>query len=459
MAHVKKRGNSYLLCACIGYDMDGKQIVRTKTWNIPQGMNPRKAKSEAEKQAALYEQTIKDGEIIDSNIKFHDFADRWFRDYANQQLRPRTIARYKDHMVRINAFMGHKKISDIKPLHLMDFYNSLAEPQTTVRYTPRTDFKAILKDKGLSQAECSRQYNIPLHVVKKLCNDGEINHENAKKVSDNFGLTLSKSFKKTETVHYLSQKTIQNYHRLLSSIFTWAVRWQLITSNPASRVVPPKVKRVEAPCLDEEETGRLLDLLPYEPLQFRVAIELLLYTGMRRGELCGLKWTDIDFGRCTIWIRRSVLYVPKKGIITDDTKNESSKRIIRTSPAVMQLLKLYKAHQAENRLQMGDMWNDEDWVFTRDNGKVINPNDLTVRFKKFITKHDFPPIHLHSLRHTNATLLIASGTNLQTVAHRLGHSNAETTIKIYSHAIKSADAAAAETLDQILTQRVVIAAK
>ncbi len=114
------------------------------------------------------------------------------------------------------------------------------------------------------------------------------------------------------------------------------------------------------------------------------------------------------------------------------------------------MLREFRVWQAKERLQLGDQWQDSGRVFTTWNGAPIRPDTITGWFHKFVEKNGLPPIHIHSLRHANASLLIASGVNLQTVAKRLGHANVNTTGKIYSHAIKSADEASAETLQDIL---------
>ena len=450
MANITKRKGSYLIRCSAGYDITGKQIIKSMTWNIPEGMSEKKAEKEAHHQAALFEEAVRNDEYMAGKIKFKDFAERWFKDYAELQLRIRTVARYKDHMKRINSAIGHIPIGKIRPYHLMEFYNNLSKPIITKRYKIAVDFKLLLKNRGLTQIACSNKCGISLDCVKRLCAGKDVSYDNAKKVAETLKISLKNSFDIVESSKQLSDKTIQNYHRLISSILSWAVKWQVISSNPASRLPAPKSRKKQAIYLDDVQAIQMLELLQGEPIQFRTAIQMLLHTGMRRGELIGLKWSDVDFDNATISIQRSVLYEPKRGIFTDDTKNESSVRVIKTSNEVIRQLRQYKAYQSEQRLQLGDAWHDEDWIFTKWNGKAMNPNDLTINFKKFISKYDLPPIHLHSLRHTNATLLIASGTNIQTVANRLGHTDATTTARIYSHAIKSADAAAAETLGTIL---------
>ena len=202
--------------------------------------------------------------------------------------------------------------------------------------------------------------------------------------------------------------------------------------------------------LDEVQAAHLLDLLDDEPIVYRTMITLLLHTGLRRGELCGLEWDDINFDLSLLDVQRTSLYLPEKGVFVDETKNSTSRRVLKLTPDAVQLLKRYRMWQNSERLRIGDQWAEE-WeqrprLFTTWDGKPLHPSTVTGWFHTFIERSDLPPI----LRHTNATLLIAAGTNLTTVAARLGHANSTTTSKIYAHAIKSADQAAAEVLQDIL---------
>ena len=142
--------------------------------------------------------------------------------------------------------------------------------------------------------------------------------------------------------------------------------------------------------------------------------------------------------------------MPELGVYNDTTKNKSSERVISIPQAMTDLLKEHKKNQIEERLKLGDLWHENNNVFKGVDGRPIHPDTISSWFRKFIAKNNLPEISIHSLRHTNATLLIASGTNIRTVANRLGHSTPTTTGNIYAHAIKTADEAAADALNDIL---------
>jgi integrase len=235
-------------------------------------------------------------------------------------------------------------------------------------------------------------------------------------------------------------------------ILNTAVQWQVLESNPAARIKPPKVPRHIAHSFDDIQTRELIQMLEDEPLKYKTAIILLIYSGLRLGELNGLMWSDIDFDNGTLSVGRSSAYLPGSGVYIKETKNESSTRVIKLPEQMFVLLSEYKAWQDNERATLGDAWVDEGYIFTRDIGGKIHPNTIPHWYRLFRIKHDIyiKGTGVHSLRHTNASLQIAGGVNVQTVAHRLGHTTAQTTLNIYAHAIKSADAAAAETIADIL---------
>lgn len=159
---------------------------------------------------------------------------------------------------------------------------------------------------------------------------------------------------------------------------------------------------------------------------------------------------DIDFENNIIHVRRESLYLPEKGIFVEEGKTATSIRSIKAPAIAMDMLKIHKAWQAGERLKLGDRWQHCDRLFTGQYGGPIHPDSISCWFHIFIAKNKLPEISIHSLRHTNATLLIASGAPLTTVANRLGHANVSTLTKIYAHAIRSADEAAADTIQDIL---------
>ena len=148
-----------------------------------------------------------------------------------------------------------------------------------------------------------------------------------------------------------------------------------------------------------------------------------------------------------------IVYTKNKGIYEDTTKTKQSKQAIYIPKEMVLLLKEWKIEQCKQKLSISDQWKESGKVFTSNDGSVMRPDTFSAWFKQFIRQNNLPDIHLHTLRHTSATLLIASGVNIATVSGRLGHASKTTTLNIYSHAIKSADVMAAEQLQNILNPK------
>lgn len=445
MATITKRGKSYLLRVYAGYDSRGKQIEKSKTWLPPIEMTEKQAEKEAHHQAALFEESIRNGDTANGKVKFSIFSEMWFTQYAEKQLRPRTVAGYRDILKQINAAIGHLPLEKIKPTHLLDFYSSLedAEPRNS-SYQCIVDLKSHFKSNGITKAAFSRQQGISLTTLDTAFHRKPISRACAEKICVGLGVDLQSAFVPTTPGRTLSPATVRHYHHLISDILGAAVKWQYIPYNPCERVSPPKSEAPDIAYLDDEQAQHLVELLREEPGHYRRAVLLLLLTGMRRGELMGLEWKDIDWKSKTIIISRSSQYLPKKGVFTDTTKNKTSKRIVYISEQVLDVLREQLLWQQCQANSLGNAWGGSPRIVTTPAGFAMRPDRLTHWFARFIKKSDLPPIHIHSLRHTYATLCIAKGVPITAVAAQLGHANVATTTAIYAHAIKSAQLAAAD---------------
>lgn len=452
MATIEKRNNSYRIIASCGY-AGGRQVKKRMTWTPEPGMTPKQIEKELNKQAVLFEEQCQKGYITSGKTTFSEFSDEWMLR-KKDELKPRTYARYESMLPRIKAAIGHIKLDRIQPHHLTAFYENLKEGgiRLDTKFKIAFEINSYLQKNKLSKAEFGRLCGVSASTLTPIFNDGQVSKATADKVADALGMPLLEVFDAVGKDKPLADKTILHHHRLISVIMQTAVYWGVLFSNPCDRTKPPKVAATEPKYLDEEQAAVLLDLLENEDMIFKMAIRTLLFTGLRRGELLGLEWSDINFKTGTMQIMRNLLYLPEKGIYTDTTKTATSKRFIKLSNTVLEDLRKYKVWQLERRFEIGDKWENANRVFTNPMGKPLNPDVLTGQFREFMKKHsELPYITLHSLRHTNATLQVAGGVPVTTIAKRLGHSNSSTTMKIYAHAIESADAAAAETLDNLLS--------
>ena len=417
MAHIRKRegknGVSYQVIVSCGYDIRGRQICRRATFTPTEGMTEKQIQKALNKFAYDFERKVLDGEILEGqNMLVSELFKIFMENYAQKALQPATFTAYETMFrLRIEPAMGHIKLGNIKRMHIQCFINSLAGPKA-----------------------CDGKRPFSYAYMKKC-------------------------------------------KAVLSIMFNKAVEWQLIRENPADKVVIPKAEYTEnedAEFFTPEQTISFLNVLNsdfvynYAPssrvvngveypvnehtqtytlkTQFKVLFNMAIYGGFRRGEMVALTWADIDFEKNTVSVSKSA-YRYKKQTHIKVPKNKSSKREITLPEGVMSLLAYWKQEQSEYRELLGDNWKGDNYIFIQWDGKMMDlstPNQKLKSILKYYNskaddeKDKLPDIHFHSLRHTSASLLIASNLDVRTVSARLGHAAPTTTVNIpYRHTTKS----------------------
>lgn len=247
----------------------------------------------------------------------------------------------------------------------------------------------------------------------------------------------------------LARKTIIHYLSFISDVFSYAMRSDLVSDNPCSKVIIPKGESKEKEIYTQEEMQRLLELLMKEPLKFRVFFFLIAYSGFRRGEMLGLEWKDIDWENGVISVRRTSNYVPHIGTYTDTTKTRKSQRSLKLADELIDMLRQWQNAQADEAFKMGDKWEETDRIFTRWNGKPLDNNAPYKWLKNLCERNELPFYGIHSFRHFTASAMISAGFDVTTVSGALGHSNSSTTLNIYSHAFQSAQARVSNAMNNV----------
>ncbi|MEQ8197516.1 MAG: site-specific integrase [Clostridiaceae bacterium] len=475
MAAIEKRGeNSYRLTVSCGYNKNNKKVVKRKTIDLS-GIKPNKREAEAYRQWILFKEEVEKGTFLDSGkITFEDFIEKWLKDYAEPNLAPKTLFRYKELLnSRIIPAMGHIKLNKLQPTHLTEFYNNLREKgiRLDATYIPKDNFKERVNVLGFTFDDILAKADIKLRTLNNAKLGRSVQASTAKKICSALEIDMNILFEPKGDEKGLSEKTISHHHRVISSILTTAVQWGFIMNNPAARVKAPKVERKEGKHFDIEQTQYILELIEKEPIKYRTMITLAIYGGMRMGELSGLEWSDVSFENNTLSINKALQYLPKIGTFTKSTKNLSSNRVIALPNSVMALLREYKVWQNAEKVKLNNLWTgDCDNIFTNKEGNPIFPNTISRWFLEFIRKHNesikndskikdedkpqyiLEEVNFHGLRHTSATLLIRQGVDVTTVSKRLGHAKTSTTTDIYAHSLKKADSEAAIKLENLFNK-------
>jgi integrase len=245
----------------------------------------------------------------------------------------------------------------------------------------------------------------------------------------------------------LSGSTVQKIHHVVCKALSQAVRWNLIPRNPVDNVKSPTSSTKEMHPLSAHEARQLLEASRGDRLE--ALYVLAVHTGMRRGELLGLKWADIDLDNSTVRVRRT-LTRKGTGYVLGEPKTKKSRRTVRLTQKAVEGLRRHRARQAEEKLRAG-FYEDAGLVFASKSGSLINPSNLRQRsFKPLLKRAGLPEITFHDLRHTCASLLFQRNVHPKSVQELLGHASVAITLDTYSHMLPGMGSEAADAMGAIL---------
>ena len=428
MASIEKRNGSYRIIVCTGTDIYGKKLRERATYTPDPSLSPKKQEKAVEDFARDFERQVLGGIAMDGHkITLKEFVCRWKTDYADVKLEPGTVEHYLQELdYKVLPALGHLKLSDLRPTNLNSFFLSLGKDGA------RKDGKKG----GYSKASILKTFNV------------------------------------------------------LSSVLHTAVDWEILERNPCDKVriqaedAADKIKfftpeeaaifldYIEKPYSIKtkghqriDDTGKPYMVGDYEtiktmPEQYRVLFNLALFAGLRKGELLALQWSDIDFESDTVKVSKAAAVVNGQQICKSP-KTKSGNRIVSIPHFLTLRLKAWMEEQREYQLSLMDYWKGNNWVFTQNDGKMMNYSTPYHIFRETLIRYNedkpedqqLPMIPFHGLRHTSATILIANHSDIKTVQSRLGHAEASTTMNIYAHALQETDRKAADTLQNVLRKQ------
>jgi integrase len=249
----------------------------------------------------------------------------------------------------------------------------------------------------------------------------------------------------------LSPRTVRYHHAVIHVALKTAVRWGLLARNPADAVTVPRVRRNEMQTWSEYEVEQFLNEAKVSP--YYALFYTALFTGMRRSELLGLKWEDIDLLLGQIYVSRGLHQLKDGTYIFTEPKSAKSRRMIALPPSAILLLKEHYEKQALDRIMMDKPLHESDLVFGTPEGKPLRPNTVTRAWESLAGHAGLKVIRLHDARHTHASIMLKQGIHPKIVQERLGHSSIQMTLDTYSHVTPGLQEAAAARFDEVLTAR------
>jgi len=249
----------------------------------------------------------------------------------------------------------------------------------------------------------------------------------------------------------LSRRTVRHHYMALHTALRHAVKLGLLSRNAADGVSPPSCSRHEWHCFDESELNRLLEAAKTSP--YYVFFYQALFTGMRRSELLGLRWRDVDLVLCEAHVSRSLHQLRTGEIVIRPPKSKQGFRTVDLPLSAALLLQDYKDKQAVQRVVKGTRLSEDDLIFSNVEGKPLLPNTVTHAWVKLVRRAGLKGVRLHDCRHSHASIMLKQGTHPKVVQERLGHASIQVTIDIYSHVAPGIQKAAAENFDKLVSPK------
>lgn len=349
-------------------------------------VNVRGTKKEAERVLAeALHQRDTGIDIHPGKITVAEYLRRWLQDYAAHNVAPSTLARYTGIVEHhLITTIGSVRLRDLRPAHIQAAY----------------------------------------------------------------GRFLAAGGRRDGSAKGLSPRTVLHHHRLLHEALSYAVQWQLLASNPADAVAPPRPTATEMRALDSEEAERLLDVARETVLY--PFVHVALRTGARLGELLALRWSDIDLDAATVQIARTVKRISGQGLVFGTPKTHRSRRSVALSADTVAVLRKHRRSQVEHRLSVGPGYENQGLVFASPTGQPLDDSNLRRAFQRLVKEAGLAPLRVHDLRHTAATLMLRASVHPKIVSEMLGHANVGITLDTYSHVTPTMQREAAEAMDAIL---------
>jgi integrase len=247
----------------------------------------------------------------------------------------------------------------------------------------------------------------------------------------------------------LAPKTVRYLHGIIRKALADAARWNLVQRNVADQADPPATRSTapEMKTWTADELARFLDFVSDDRLY--AAWVVTATTGLRRGEVLGLRWIDIDLDASRLSVQQTLVSVAYETRFSVP-KTARSRRSVSLDATTVAALRAHRKRQLKERMSWGKAYQDSGLVVTRENGTSVHPDRFTQMFDKHVKHSGLPRIRLHDLRHTHATLALAAGVHPKVVSERLGHATVAFTLDVYSHAVPALQEEAADRVAALI---------
>lgn len=406
MGYVEKRGkNSWRICTQVK-TVSGWEPVRM-TLKMDPALSEAVQRRDAERELRLLEKRLSADQQDAWTLRA--WADEWLNKVVAPDASPVTVHNYR-HLLdsRILPALGDYTLTDLTPALLTDWL-------LTVRAAPRRSTR--LPEEQLARPRGDKEKLVPPGKRDKP----------------------------------LSVNTVLHYYTCMVAMLSAAVHMGYLEHNPMERVQRPKLRPKKLSTLSREDAVFLISRLDRAPTPgCRLAVLLALLCGLRLGEVCALRYTDIDWEKGTISVSRAVKYTPEDGVFVASPKTAAGDRVITLPPTMVRILRDAMWDDVVEAQDDPDLWQGDRWIVHGRHGRAVHHDTPSKWFRDFADQNGFPGLRFHDLRHAHASILVASGIDVAAVASRMGHGDPGITLHTYTHALPLRDQAAASALNSLL---------
>lgn len=464
MYFIRKRDNSkgersyQIIVKVVSYN--GESIRRTMTWKPQYSLTDNQMELALKRVAKEFESQIenevagREKPIATAETPFNVFAEYWLKSLESKQS-DAYFASMNNAYNKIKDITAGYRLKDFEPRVIEAVYREIEGLKNTVyKIVAKDNLRTVIKEQYRYLTHFYRACGIASETLKAALNNKRICFETAKRISDCLSVDMNEVFDVEQTIIPYKSNYIESLRKVVRITLSTAVRLGIIKRNYANRMYityrHPDADKVKS--MTVEEAKRLLQICEQLDIRKKAIITFIMFTGVRKGEICGLNWSDIDLEDRKVRIVRQYEAISKKGLILKEPKTEAGIREIELSDYLVSVLKEYRKWYDKKRSEMDDDWQGNDYFLVARNGNRLHPTQIRNWLDEALSLAGLPHYSVHSLRHTNITVLIASGVSAVTVAGRVGHKKVSTTMNIYADFLGSSDKEASEKINDYFSK-------
>lgn len=459
MYYIRERANSdgitYVITVKVS-DYEGKPIEKTKTWKPNFMLTEKQLQFAIKRVACSFEKEVEEKycgrlkPIATEETPFNEFAQSWL-DMLEKSKTPSYWISMVIAFEHIQEFTKGFKLKDFEPLLIDDLFKRIdRQRKTEYKVKGKKCLREAVEATGMKRRQFLELCGVAADTLKVAMRGKRVCYKSANNIAKALDKDISELFDVQLKVVPFKSNYIEIMKGCIRKTLAYATKLGIKKQNYAYRQYVttrhPDAEKVKS--MTYNEALIFMRACESEKIQNRLALSFLIMTGLRKGELCGLNWSDFDFEHRKVHIQRQYEAVSTKGVILKEPKTEAGKRDVDLPQKLIDLLDEYRKWYEEQRITQGDKWCGEDNLFIAKNGKRLHPTTVRNWLDKVLNKAGLPHYTVHSLRHTYITLLIDAQIPVTTVAKMVGHTKTSSTLSIYTACMWDHDQTASDSLDE-----------